>query len=437
MRILFLSHYFPPEVNAPASRTFEHCREWVRNGHQVTVVTCAPNHPRGRVYAGYRNRLWQRERRDGIDIVRLATYITANEGFARRSLGYLSFLIACICAAPFLPRADVLITTSPQFFNGLAGYPVKLLKRIPWVLEIRDLWPDSVLAVGAVKNRQLIRWLAALERFAYRKCDHIVPLTEAFRRDIVGKGIAPEKISVVRNGADLALFDNHADPQELRARLGLEGKFVVSYVGTHGMAHGLETVLHAAAQLRGQQRIAFLLVGDGAERQRLLGLRAQLGLTNVTMLGQQPKELMPQIWALSDASLVVLRKLPLFETVIPSKIFEIMAMERPIILAVGGEAREIVEEGEAGLVIEPESSADLCAAVLRLANDQALARQLGANGRHYVTAYFDRRALARRFEGVLDELLARAEQASAPAPAVSAARPSGASRERDGRIAGC
>ena len=420
MRILFLSHYFPPEVNAPASRTFEHCREWVRSGHQVTVVTCVPNHPRGVVYPGYRNRLWQRETRDGIDIIRVGTYISANEGFARRSLGYLSFLIACVCSVPFLPRADVLITTSPQFFNGLAGYPVKLLKRIPWVLEIRDLWPDSVLAVGAVKNRPLIRLLSALERFAYRRCDHIVPVTEAFRRHIVAKGIAPEKISVVRNGVDLSLFAGDADPQQLRARLGFEGKFVVSYVGTHGMAHGLETVLNAAAQLRSHTGIAFLLVGDGAERQRLLGLRDQLRLTNVTMLEQQPKQLMPQIWALSDASLVLLRKLPLFETVIPSKIFESMAMGRPIILGVGGEARAIVEESQSGLVIDPESSTNLCTAVLKLAHNPSLGRALGANGQRHVAAHFDRRVLARRFEGVLSALHAHSAHERPQSAPVSA-----------------
>jgi len=402
MKVLFLSHYFPPEVNAPASRTYEHCREWVRNGHQVTVVTCAPNHPRGVVYPGYRNRLWQRETRDGIDVVRVGTYISANEGFARRSLGYLSFLFACACVAPFLPRADVLVTTSPQFFNGLAGYPVRLIKRIPWVLEIRDLWPESVLAVGAVRNRLLIRLLSALELFAYRSCDHIVPVTEAFRRYIAGRGIAAEKISVVRNGVDLGFYHGQeADAQALRAQLGLQGKFVVSYVGTHGMAHGLETVLEAAVRLREHPQIAFLLVGDGAERRRLLALRDQLGLTNVTMLDQQPKQRMPEIWALSDASLVLLRKLPLFETVIPSKIFESMAMRKPIILGVSGEACDIVNEAQAGLAIEPENAASLAAAARRLAEDPALTRQLGDNGRRHVTAHFDRRLLARRFESVL------------------------------------
>ena len=410
MRILFLSHYFPPEVNAPASRTFEHCREWVRAGHRVTVVTCAPNHPRGEVYPGYRNRLWQRETRDGIEVIRLWTFISANEGFAKRSLGYLSFLIACVFAAPFLPRADVLLTTSPQFFNGLAGYPVKLLKRLPWVLEIRDLWPESILAVGAVKNKLLIRFLSALERFAYRKADHIVPVTQAFRRYMLAKGVPAEKITVIRNGVDLAFFDSRASGEALRAELKLQGKFIASYVGTHGMAHGLETLLDAAQLLRDHPDIALLMVGDGAERERLAKLREERGLTNVVMLPQQPKERMPEIWALSDASLVLLKKMLLFETVIPSKIFESMAMEKPIVLGVGGEAKEIVEEARAGIVVEPENAAALATGILELAQDPQRVRALGAHGRAYVGANFERRVLARRYEAVLTALRA----ASAP-----------------------
>jgi glycosyltransferase involved in cell wall biosynthesis len=401
MRILFLSHYFPPEVNAPASRTFEHCREWARSGHQVTVVTCAPNHPRGVVYQGYRNRLWQRERRDGIDVIRVCTYITANERALKRTLAYISFFVACIFATPFLPRADVLITTSPQFFNGLAGYPVKLMTRIPWVLEIRDLWPESIRAVGAIRNERVLGFLSALERFAYRHCDHLVPVTESFRRYLRGKGIPEEKITVVRNGVDLGFFQSARDPQALRTTLQLEGKFVVSYVGTHGMAHGLETVLEAAALLPGNVPVVFLLVGDGAERARLRAMCEERALTNVIMLEQQPRERMPEIWALSDASLVLLRKLPLFETVIPSKIFESMAMQKPIVLGVVGEARDIVEEARAGLTFEPENAAELVAAVMRLAADRELAATLGENGRRYVATHFDRCRLARRLEGVL------------------------------------
>ena len=181
-------------MNAPASRTFENCREWVRLGHTVTVVTCAPNHPKGRVYEGYRNRLLQRERMDGIEVVRVWTWLAANEGFLRRSLNYLSFMLAALCALPSLPKADVVVTTSPQFFNGLAGYFVRALRRIPWVFEVRDLWPESIIAVGAARNTLLIRTLEGLERFAYRKADHIVPVTDSFRRHMIERGTLPQKL---------------------------------------------------------------------------------------------------------------------------------------------------------------------------------------------------------------------------------------------------
>ena len=406
MRVLFLSHYFPPEVNAPASRTYEHCREWVRVGHRVTVVTCAPNHPRGIVYPGFRNRIWQREVRDGIEVVRLWTYVTANEGFVKRTLSYLSFMVSCVLAMPFLPAADVLITTSPQFFNGLAGFPFKLVRRIPWVLEIRDLWPESIVSVGAIKNKWIIRLLERLEMFAYRKCDHIVPVTDSFRRYMLGKGVAESKITVIKNGVDLAFYRIGANTGGLSSRLKLEGKFVAAYFGTHGMAHGLETIFEAAELLRHEPRIVFLMVGDGGARKQLLQTLELRGLSNVLMLDQQPKDMMPKLWALCDASLVLLRNTPLFETVIPSKIFESMAMARPIILGVGGEARDIVEAGAAGVAIEPENAAALAAAVLQLFQNPADAARFGANGRTYVAAHFERRGLARRYEHLLTDMQA-------------------------------
>jgi glycosyltransferase involved in cell wall biosynthesis len=407
MRILFLSHYFPPEVNAPASRTFEHCREWAAQGHQVTVVTCAPNHPRGKVYDGYHNRLWQREERDGIQVVRLWTFISANEGFLKRTLNYVSFMVAAILAAPFLPKADVVLTTSPQFFNGLAGYFVSRMKRAPWVLEIRDLWPESILVVGAITNRRVIRFLEWLERFAYRKADHIVPVTDAFRRYMIGKGIPAEKITVVKNGVDLARYRPSPPDPVVRGELGLEGKFVASYVGTHGMAHHLETVLEAAALLRHRADIAFLLVGDGAERARLLSMKESAGLDKVVMLPQQPKERIPVLWAASDLSLVLLKKSDLFKTVIPSKIFESMSMERPIVLGVEGEAAEIVDAAGAGVCIEPENAAALAAAVEDLAGDGARREAIGRSARQFVATHFDRRVLAQRYLALLEAVGAR------------------------------
>lgn len=406
MRILFLSHYFPPEVNAPASRGFEHCREWVKAGHEVTVVTCAPNHPRGKVYEGYRNRLWQTEERDGIRIIRLWTFVTANEGFLKRTIGYVSYLLACIYALPFLPKADVVLSTSPQFFNGLAGYFVSRAKRAPWLLEIRDLWPESILAVGAIRNQRVIRLLRGLEHFAYRHAEHIVPVTDAFRAYLLEAGVPDSKITVIKNGVDLGFFDPTRDAPEYRRALGFEGKVVAAYVGTHGMAHHLETVLEAAERLRHRTDIVFLLVGDGAERARLVALKEQMSLTNVVMLDQQPKERMPDLWAISDISLVLLRRSDLFRTVIPSKIFEAMGMARPIVIGVEGEAKELVEAAGAGIAIPPEDAGALAAIVTRLADDAAERRRLGISGRAYVETNFDRTVLARRYLDVMKALVA-------------------------------
>lgn len=406
MKILFLSHYFPPEINAPASRTFEHCREWVKAGHEVTVVTCAPNHPRGKVYEGYHNRLFQREQREGIEVIRLWTYLSANEGFVLRTLNYVSFMLACILVLPWLPKTDVVITTSPQFFNGLAGYFVSRAKRAPWVLEIRDLWPESILAVGAIRNELLIKVLRWLEHFAYRKADRIVPVTDAFAAYMRHSGIPSEKIVVIKNGVELGLFRRDTSGEAMRAKHGLEGKTVAAYFGTHGMAHHLETVLEAAQIVAGDPRIVFVLIGDGAERARLFDLKDQMGLSNVLMIDQQPKEAMPALWAMADISLVLLRKTDLFKTVIPSKIFEAMGMATPIVLGVEGESRELVQAAGAGLIIEPESAEELAAAVRRLADNPDEAKALGQQGYDYVCANFDRRVLAARYIDVLRAAIA-------------------------------
>lgn len=402
MRILFLSHYFPPEVNAPATRTYEHCRQWVKDGHQVTVVTCAPNHPQGKVYEGYRNRLYQRETRDGITVLRVWTFITANEGFFKRTLNYISYMCSASVVSLFLPKADVVLSTSPQFFNGLAGYVVSRLRRIPWVLEIRDLWPESIVAVGAIKSPAIIQILEWIERFAYRKADRIVPVTDAFRAYMLNKGIEDDKIVVVKNGVDLAQYAPCDKVGSLAEQLGVKGKFVVSYFGTHGMAHHLETVLQAAHRLSHSKHVVFLMVGDGAERQALVRMRHEMGLDNVVMLDQQPKSRMRELWALSDVSLVLLKKSELFKTVIPSKIFESLAMEKPILLGVEGESAELIHAAQAGLCIEPEQPDELAAKVLELSRKPELCQQLGRNGRTYVIKHFDRTALARKLSALIE-----------------------------------
>ncbi len=406
MKILFLSHYFPPEVNAPATRTYDHCRQWVNMGHQVTVITCIPHHPRGLAYPGYKNGLLQTEYKDGIKIIRVFTYITANEAFLRRTTSYIIYMIMAILVAPFLPKADVVISTSPQFFNGLGGYFVSRIKRCPWVLEIRDLWPESIVAVGAIKNRNLIRMLESIERFMYRKADFLVPVTNAFKQHILARGGRNECIEVLRNGVDLNLFSARQADDTYADSIGVKGKFVASYVGTHGLAHGLNVVVEAAELLRLRRDIVFLMVGEGAERQRLSREIAERQLSNVLMLGQLPKEDMPRLWSVSTVSLVLLRKLDLFLTVIPSKIFESMAMKKPIIIGVDGESKEIIREAGAGIAIEPENAEELAAAIIQLADSPALCQQYGDQGNRYVAAHFDRTVLAQQFETLLKRLCA-------------------------------
>jgi len=396
VRILALCHYYPPEVNAPASRLSEHARIWREAGHEVTVVTCAPNHPAGQLYPGYRNRLWQEETIDGIRVIRLWTYLAANEGFLPRIANYLSYLFSLLFWMRRLPQTDMVMSTSPQFFCGLAGWFLKRRKR-PWVLEIRDLWPESIVTVGAMKRGAAIRAIERVEAFAYRKADLVVSVTDGFVPHIRAR--RPKgPIAVIKNGVDLSHFaSDPAAADAFRAEHGLAGKFVASYVGTHGMAHGLQAVIAAAERLRDRDDIAFLMVGGGAERETIKTMRDAKGLTNIVMLGQLPKTAMPAVWGASNAALVLLKRVDTFKTVIPSKMFEAMALGVPMILGVEGEAKALMEEGGAGIAIMPEDDAELATAILRLADDRALGRQIGASAQAFVRAQFDRERLAHAY----------------------------------------
>ncbi|MBL9140514.1 MAG: glycosyltransferase family 4 protein, partial [Phycisphaerae bacterium] len=365
MHILFLTDNFPPEVNAPASRTFEHCREWVKAGHKVTVITCAPNFPKGKVFDDYKNKLWQRETMAGIEVIRVWSYITANEGFVRRVLDYLSFMVAAIIAGPFVRKVDLVVGTSPQFFTACAAYAVSVIKAVPFVFELRDLWPESIKAVGAMKESFAIRMLERLEMFLYRRAATIVSVTASFKRVLERRGIDGTKIEVVTNGVDVSQFKPGTKDVALTKQLGLEGKFVAGYIGTHGMAHALETLLQAAEQLQDQD-IAFLFLGDGARKQALRDIAQERGLKNVVFIDSVPKADVPKYWALLDVSVIHLRRTELFTTVIPSKMFECMGMGIPILHGVQGESADIVREHGVGIPFEPENADELCTALRQL-----------------------------------------------------------------------
>ncbi|MEL6429456.1 MAG: glycosyltransferase family 4 protein, partial [Planctomycetota bacterium] len=277
MRILFLTDNFPPETNAPASRTHEHAKRWAAAGHDVTVITCAPNFPRGRVFDGYANRVRTVETVDRIRVVRVKTFIARNSGFFLRTLDYLSFMVAGFVAALFERRPDVIVATSPQFFCAAAGWLTSVFKRRPFVFELRDIWPASIAAVGASSRTPILRALERLELFLYRRATSIVAVTHSFRDELVERGVPREKIHVVTNGVDLSRYAPLSRDTALGAELGLEGRFVVGYVGTHGMAHALMSALDAAARLDGRGNVHFLFVGDGAEREALLARSAELG----------------------------------------------------------------------------------------------------------------------------------------------------------------
>ena len=405
MRILFVSHYFPPEVNAPANRTHEHARRWVADGHDVTVITCVPNHPRGQILAGYRNRLLQSETIDGIRVLRPWTYVTPNEGFLKRTLNYVAFAAGAVLASLRVERPDVVVATSPQFFAGIAGAVIAAFKRRPFVLEVRDLWPDSIVQLGQLRNRRLIRLLEGIEGALYRRAAGIVVNTRSFVAHLTARGIPRGRIEIIYNGIDASLFSPRPADHALLAEHGLEGRYLVAYIGTLGLAHGLMTVVEAAERLRGEPNVTFLLIGDGADRARLEAEAQRRGLGNVRFLGLRPRAEIPRWIASADLLLVMLRNLPVFETVIPSKIFEYLAQERPVVVAARGEIRHLVEETKSAFVIDPEDAPALAGAVAEIRGEPAEAAARARAGRAWVDAEFQRDELARRMATFLERVV--------------------------------
>ena len=404
MRILFFSHYYTPEGNAPATRVSALCERWAKAGHDVTVVTCPPNVPNGVVYDGYRNARTH-EVVNGVRVERVKVYLAANKGVVRRMLNFVSYFLAALGAALRLPRPDVVIATSPQIFCGYAGVWYARLRRVPLVVEIRDIWPESMNAVGAKVPRLAFWALERIEWAMYRACKRLVTVGEGYRERLVEKGVPREKVSVVMNGTDLSVYSPREKDVALLRRWGLEGKFVVSYIGTVGMACGLEVVLDAAAKV--PDGVAFAIVGDGAHRAALEDEARRRGLANVVFTGRQEKASMPAWIASSDASLVHLKKSDLFTTVMPSKIFESAGCARPIVMGVDGFAKKLVMDAQAGLDMTPESADSLADCVTRLVRDPALGARLGQNAYANIARRFSRDQQAADYLALLKEVVSR------------------------------
>lgn len=407
MRIGFYSHYFVPEIGAPSARVYDLSKQWLAQGHRVQVVTCFPNHPTGKIYPGYRASLYMRECLEGISTHRHWTYITPNEGFIKKTLGHISYLPgALLISGNHVRPMDVAIGTSPTFFAAMAAASEARLRNIPFVMEVRDLWPAVFVELGVLTNPWLIRMLEMLEMALYRRATRIVTVTEAFRQNLISRGVPPHKVATIRNGADVEFWQPSEATSSLRQRLGLEGHYVVLYIGAHGISHALASILDSAQLLSNKPKIAFLFVGEGSEKAQLVAKAEQEGITNVRFLDPVGKEGVRDFYALADVCLVPLRNIPLFDTFIPSKMFEIMSMARPIIGSVRGEAADILRDSGSAVIVEPEDSKAIAGAILELMRDPQRARDMGEQGRRFVVEHYSRAALARTYASVLGETIA-------------------------------
>jgi glycosyltransferase involved in cell wall biosynthesis len=405
VRIAYVSHYFVPEPAAPAARVHEFGRAWARAGHQVSVVTTFPNHPLGRIPRAYRGRWWATECLDGMRVLRCWLFATPNRGVGRRGLDHLSFMAtAVLLGLPRLGQVDVVIASSPTLFSAVSAWLMARIQRVPFVLEVRDLWPEAIVSLGLMRPGLSVRVLQGLADFLYARAARVVVVTEAFADRLIARGIPRSKLCVIPNGADTALFSAGVDRAAARAALGYTDQFVVAYVGTHGLSHGLGAVLDAAAS---QPDVAYLLVGDGADRERLVHERDRRGLGNVKMCPSVARSEVPGVYAAADVCLVPLRDVPLFDAFVPSKLFEVLAAGRPVVGAVRGEARAILERSGGALVVEPESGPAIAAAIGQLRADPVLRERLERAGQAFARTHYDRDALAGRYLDLLRTVAAR------------------------------
>lgn len=390
-------------MNAPASRTYEHCKEWAAQGHEVTVITCVPNFPQGKIYSGYKNRVTQTEQMDGIRVIRVWSWVAFNRGTLIRILDFLSYAIMAFWRGLFL-RTDVIIATSPQFFTAVSGYLLSLCKRRPWIFEVRDLWPESILAVGAIQAKYLIAGLEKVELFLYRRAKRIVVVSGSFKSDMVRRSIDPEKIQVIRNGIDISQVQVSSSSVALRARFDIAHTHtVVGYFGTIGMAHGLDFILRS---IEGIDDVTLIIIGEGAAKRDLIQLKEELALQHVIILDAVPKKDIYSYISMIDVALINLKKSDAFKKVIPSKIFENAAMQKPILLGLAGEAKSIIEFYQAGIAFHPEDEQDFKCQISRLIQNRNLYSICQVGGQRLANDH-DRKKLA---HDMLDTIIEAVEE---------------------------
>jgi glycosyltransferase involved in cell wall biosynthesis len=397
MRILYLSQYFPPEAGATQTRAYEMARAWVRLGHQVTILSEFPNHPSGIIPPSYRGKYYEYSKLDEINIIRVWVKASPVKNFSNRMLFYLTYMFNASIVGFFVARGkyDLLYASSPPLFVGGAALFLSVTRRLPLVFEVRDLWPESAVALGELSNPSAISLATRLEQFCYRKSVQVVVVTHGIYNRLAQRGIPASKLYFCPNGANTDLFFfNPAARDRIRRELGLEQKFIAVYAGIHGLAQGLETILDAARILQSIPDIHIVMIGDGPKKAEIVSMAASYNLPNLTLLPEKPREQIPDYLSAADVALIPLKKAEIFKGALPSKIFDAWACERPVLLSIDGEARELVKSVNGGIFIPPEDSAKMAEELISLRDSPTERQSMGENGLNYTRQNLSRYALA-------------------------------------------
>jgi glycosyltransferase involved in cell wall biosynthesis len=386
MRILILTQYFPPEIGGAPTRLQSFAAELKNLGHAVEVVTALPNYPRGRFFPGYEGAFYRRELRNGIVTHRLWVYPALGGGFARL-LNYLSFTLTSFLGFFRCAKPDCIFVESPPIFLSMTAYIAGLFWRAPFIFNVADLWPDIVVEGGFLKPGLILNLLYALERWSYSKAAVVSVVTEGIRDTLLRKkSVRPEKLVLLPNGVDTALYSPRPADESFKRSLGLAGKKVILWAGTIGHAHGLEHVLCAAQLLESYPEIHFLFVGDGSARPHVEKLSAEMKLPNVSFRDPVPLEQLPPYFSIAEIGLSSLLNIPLYDSARPSKFFPILASGKPLVFAGRGEAARLLEDAGAGVVVPPENPKALAEAIVQLLDNPEALRRLGQNGHRFVVA---------------------------------------------------
>ena len=407
MHILLLHQLFIRPDDPGGTRHVEFCQSLVRSGHRVTILAGTRSYLTGEKVARARREVLT----PGLEVIRCGTIGGGHRSFSWRVVGFLWFTATSLAAGLTIGRVDVVWGTSPPLLQVASAWALARVKRVPWVFEVRDLWPAFAVAAGVLRNRLLIALSEWLERFLYRRADHLIVNSPGFTAYLLERGVPPEKVTLIPNGVNPEMFDPAEEGAAFRQAHGLQGNFVALYAGAHGLSNDLSVVLEAAAKLRDEAGVVFVFVGDGKEKPHLMRQAEQLGLTNAVFLPPVGKEHMAEILAGADCGIAILKPLPLYATTYPNKVFDYMAAGRPVVLAIDGVIRAVIEGEKAGIAVPPGDAAALAAAVRRLAADRAEAREMGRRGRRAVEQRFDRRQQSQWLEAIFRRVVARGASA--------------------------